>query len=325
MAHQRMNTPRAGLRVEALELRDWGPIRELSLPRDGLGWPEGRIPDTVLVGGVNGSGKSTLLKSILLHFEALERSTKPDLGGLAPPFPQTTSQLEYYSRSSNTLQWKTDPDIKNYFYTVQPQAQIHHIHSNKYKIIHVSSETRQLIYFHQIQKIPYKQSNNYAFINSWSPPQRWEDSLESYLYSLRWDYLSAKEEHQEGQPQPIDASQQYGEDFYALTDGEKKLVWSKGEPKIQTASGALHGLEDLSSGEKQLLLLLIELRRLWTPGSLLLLDEPELHLHEMYQAKIYQHVCQLIAREGGQAWIATQSDFLFQHGEPGTKLLLRGG
>ena len=51
-------------------------------------------------------------------------------------------------------------------------------------------------------------------------------------------------------------------------------------------STVAHDFSELSSGEKQVLLITGELLRYWRPGSLILIDEPELHLHSRWQTRL---------------------------------------
>jgi predicted ATP-dependent endonuclease of OLD family len=67
-----------------------------------------------------------------------------------------------------------------------------------------------------------------------------------------------------------------------------------------------------------------ELKRRWLPGSLIFIDEPELHLHESLQSRLYNRIVDLQRERGGQAWMTTQSAHLFEVGETNSKLLLRG-
>lgn len=84
-----------------------------------------------------------------------------------------------------------------------------------------------------------------------------------------------------------------------------------------------YGLSDLSSGEKHVLIFTDELRRRWSPGSLVLIDEPELHLHTAWQSTLFRLICDLQRERGGQAILATQSNHLFGLAEPGSAVVLR--
>ncbi len=106
-------------------------------------------------------------------------------------------------------------------------------------------------------------------------------------------------------------------------EGRKRLKWSvKGILEIEAENGEHHGLEELSSGEKQILVMMTELKRRWRPGSLVLIDEPELHLHDTLQTKLYERIVELQKERGGQVWLATQSYHLFKIADPYSKLIL---
>ena len=70
----------------------------------------------------------------------------------------------------------------------------------------------------------------------------------------------------------------YAQAFQEFTGRTKTLVWSGGELAIAVQGGGRHPLSALSSGEEQVLIIVSELLLRWRPGSLVLIDEPELHL-----------------------------------------------
>lgn len=57
---------------------------------------------------------------------------------------------------------------------------------------------------------------------------------------------------------------------------------------IRLPDGQLHGLEGISSGEREILAIAYFLRRFTVAGSVLLFDEPELHLHPALQATLFE-------------------------------------
>ena len=118
--------------------------------------------------------------------------------------------------------------------------------------------------------------------------------------------------------------EQYTKAFSRFFEGQKQLIWHRGELVVQTKSGGRHDLSELSSGEKQVILFMGELLHRWRPGSLILIDEPELHLHEYYQTKLCEALVEWQKERGGQVILATQSDHLFGLSGPGTRLVLNG-
>lgn len=82
---------------------------------------------------------------------------------------------------------------------------------------------------------------------------------------------------------------------------------------VQLADGPTHDLDDLSSGEKEVLLGYLRLRNSAPRNSVILLDEPELHLNPRLirgLPRFYQkHVGEAL---GNQLWMVTHSDTLLR-------------
>jgi predicted ATPase len=75
--------------------------------------------------------------------------------------------------------------------------------------------------------------------------------------------------------------------------------------RIELADGTHHGLQELSSGERELLGLLLHVRRLASAGGVFILDEPEQHLHPTLQAALLDSVEDL--SDHGQMLIVSHS------------------
>ncbi len=77
-------------------------------------------------------------------------------------------------------------------------------------------------------------------------------------------------------------------------------------------NGQILGLTDLSSGEKQLLIIMFRLFLMEENGYVILMDEPELSLHIEWQQKLIDKMLQV--NPNGQFIIATHSPSLFGKG-----------
>jgi ATPase subunit of ABC transporter with duplicated ATPase domains len=187
--------------------------------------------------------------------------------------------------------------------------------------VYIPSEERTFVLPQERFKAAGKSSNLDSFVYRWRPPEKWEDSLEARLYSARWEDLNAKEE---GRPQDAHHFNAYSREFERFFGGAKSLKWVQGELTVELKNGTQHDLSRLSSGEKQVITLMGEILHRWRPGSLILIDEPELHLHSSWLTRLWEALEYWQRERGGQVIVATQSNHLFQIAEPRTAVLLGG-
>jgi hypothetical protein len=89
---------------------------------------------------------------------------------------------------------------------------------------------------------------------------------------------------------------------------------------VQTSNGREHDLDELSSGEKEILYGYLRIRRSAPRSSIILLDEPELHLNP----RLIQGLPEFYRKHLGEAlqnqlWLVTHSDALIREavGKPG--------
>jgi predicted ATPase len=158
-----------------------------------------------------------------------------------------------------------------------------------------------------------------TFTHRFQVPSKWSESLEAILYAARWTDLNAlaagRTEHN------FDV---YAEAFSTFFEG-KRLDWSEeGELAVRLESGDRHRLDALSSGEKQVIIIVSELLRRWRAGSLILIDEPESHMHPLWLAKLWSLLTRWQRERGGQVILATQSTQLFGLAGAAGKVLLGG-
>ena len=343
---------RPSLKIVGLHIRGLKSITSLDLPEDGLGW-DGPIPDFVMVGGINGSGKTTLLEFLASAFVLLGRLASPpesvppilraieariDARISMPGMSQVPIRLlvgdDHFMAANAGDTWF------GYSY-LGPGNETAWLHSSGKTlevfslnelirneaggdvpaIVYFPSEQRTLISPETSHKFAGKLFQKVPFIGLWKPPKDWDDSLEARLYSTRWEDLNAKEE---GRAQEANGFDSYSKAFDRFFEGRKRLRWDHAELVVETKSGVIHDLSELSSGEKQVILFMGELLHRWRPGSIILIDEPELHLHEYYQTRLWEALVDWQKERGGQVILATQSDHLFGLSGHGTRVILPG-
>lgn len=93
--------------------------------------------------------------------------------------------------------------------------------------------------------------------------------------------------------------------------------------QVKTPSGALHDIDDLSSGEKEVLYGYLRMRNSAPQNSVLLIDEPELHLNPRLISGLASFYRRYLAQEfSNQLWLVTHSDTLIREavGQEGYKV-----
>ncbi|HBF34097.1 TPA: hypothetical protein DDW35_06000, partial [Candidatus Sumerlaeota bacterium] len=277
------------MKITSLYLKGCKAIKELNLPEDGLGW-NGAFPDIVLLGGPNGGGKTTLLEYLVFWLRYMLDDTNEEFRKIRLSLHKYFHRADCDSSYIEIACCREQSDVKAIrFRKDQNSEPVHNLDDPLIvqflkeaqdshtlpRVLYFPSESRRLIIpqeeFKSAGKLPEQDNNVYQ----WSPPENWKESIEALLYAARWEDLNAKEEGID-QPSKFEAYAQEFSNFPGNTG--KTLRWINGELFV-VKDGVQHTLEELSSGEKQLLLLLSDLRWRWRPGSLVLIDEPELHLH----------------------------------------------
>lgn len=91
-------------------------------------------------------------------------------------------------------------------------------------------------------------------------------------------------------------------------DGKKfNLKRTKLKATVTTREGHTHFLEELSAGEQNILIMLLELRRRLLPGSIVLIDEIESSLHPAYQHKLARSLLKMQEATPFQLIVTTHS------------------
>ncbi|MGE0432950.1 MAG: AAA family ATPase [Planctomycetota bacterium] len=331
------------LRINRVHIRGLKAIKELNLPEDGFLW-DGRIPDVVVIGGVNGSGKTTLLEFLWNVVRSLVYGP-PNTDG---PFPisllgeSSSVSLGVETTVSGQIEWSgADDDGTPSSYVAR---RIHggtmcivKRNSDPYKDEQRSALSRGLA--GRSVLIPSDRSlttfgdaislnpendrfSNDAVCVRWKPGDAPESSLQALLQQARWQDFNLEKA---GRPAEATHEAALTAAFHAVTNGEKRIVWPDGgKLRVELKDGTTHTLDELSSGEKQMIIFSAHLRHLWKPGSLIFIDEPEAHLHDVWQTKLYEIICDWQQELGGQVWLATQSAHFFGLAEVGNTLILGG-
>ena len=142
----------------------------------------------------------------------------------------------------------------------------------------------------------------YHWAYRYKPSDDWQGSTASYLFSL--NYLDLEDRDRK---MPANRFRQTVELVNSILVDKRIARLEKGRVVVETTSGQTHGLNDLSSGEKQLVLMLIEIARRVVPGSVILIDEPEISLHPTWQRGLIAALDKIIEQYDAQVILATHS------------------
>jgi|JI10StandDraft_1071094.scaffolds.fasta_scaffold281801_3 predicted ATPase len=331
------------LKITGLHIAGYRSIKHLDLPADGIGWA-GQVPDIIMVGGANGSGKTTLLEALFSVFAGLQRNRlnertifpgaeefRLDLSIRSEDLGARTLRLAL--GREDFLKTQSAPDC----YAIDPQGAPTHPPQTWREFLDAAinpvllsrGKMPRVLYFPTDRQLTFPTAAEKSIDRPPDPDtMTWrfrpaETYKESLINQLTWARFEDLNDTADGHPETATRFHADADAFSRFVDRSKELMWHRSNLRVRTADGTLHGLPELSSGEKQVLIFAAELRRHWTPGSLVLIDEPELHLHAVWQSTLYELIRDLQRERGGQAILATQSHHLFGLGDPGTKVVMR--
>ncbi len=335
------------LKVVGLHVEGFRALRRVDWPADGIGW-NGQVPDLVMVGGVNGSGKTTLLE-LIADAARMLRGDGPLMWSSSTTVNawvdfQIQSQLTgdfpfrvlvgdksftQQNRTKECLRFVRTPTTFDPAEDGSTRTQLHGLFSSP--ISYEESDFPGIVYLPTERKlhipdVPFKPIGDIEppreFFFRFKSAETWDESLGALLHAARWADLNAKEE---GSPEKAKHFESYSKAFQVFFGDAKRLVWEGGKLFVKIeATSERHQLMDLSSGEKQALILAAELYRRWRPGSLILIDEPELHFHTSWQTTLWTMLERWQKERGGQVIVATQSTHLFRIAAPESTVLLGG-
>ena len=329
------------MKIQRLFLGNVRNIKSLDLDfRDPI---TGKPMSRIVLAGANGSGKTTILENIFGLLEAIESQKLQGLVNWDPveasrlqlffdvDFPDASHSLltirfgkdtdeERFSRFTNTSlvgEAKLGGKLGNYegMITSHPRPNTSRLYfEDLVEAVQKGKETGassigSIIYFPHTRYLPAVKMDKldlvqpkYPWAYRYTPSDRWDESVEKYLFWL--NYLDLEDR---GKNIPANRFSQATELVNKILDGKRIARVEKGRVVIETKEGETHGLDDLSSGEKQLALLLIDISRRIVPHSVILIDEPEISLHPAWQRGLVVALDKIIEQYDAQVIMATHS------------------
>jgi len=286
------------MKIKNLHIEEYNGLENLNVNFES----EGKVLDLIVLSGINGSGKTRVLKSIRYWFEMFrskavnvelfyEENEKEVLKSLMNSEGLTEVEKEAQKDIEFTDCLK---NIKFYNYDYRHNKTENQNYNSKIisrsfgklkifpKIIYVPTE----INFEEIKKAQTNLKKEYSFINI-------VDSYEikdipSYIATRISKVANEEEDLTMGQVRKKVFEEING--IFEILELDVKLSEiSKDEnsmPIFTDSSGKKFGINELSSGEKQLFLRTLAIKMLEPENSIIMIDEPELSLHPKWQQKI---------------------------------------
>ena len=320
------------MKIKNLHIEEYNGLENLDLNFES----EGKVLDLIVLAGINGSGKTRVLESIRYWFEMFrskavnvelfyEENEKEVLKSLM----NSEGLTEVEKEAQKDIEF-TDclRNIKFYNYDYRYNKTENRNYNSKIisrsfgklkifpKIIYVPTE----INFEEIKKAQTNLKKEYNFINI-------VDSYEikdipSYIATRISKVANEEENLTMGQVRKKVFAEING--IFEILELDVKLSEiSKDEnsmPIFTDSSGKKFGINELSSGEKQLFLRTLAIKMLEPENSIIMIDEPELSLHPKWQQKIVD-VYRKIGRNN-QIILATHSPHILGSVEKENIILL---
>lgn len=296
-------------------------------PFSAVVWPEAaeRLPTMLLVHGPNGVGKSRLAAWLLAGLELLVSELPARAPAIIegsegwfdleirPHEPEGAPPVSWRFLVGDMTAWRVNATPRTAGFLRLPGGLVP---SRIGAPIPVDQHDAGVLFFPERGRDCHPKTrdrhtlpqwrHDHHWVFRWAPPTRWESSLEAMLSAAVREHNRA--DPADGEPGPTGPFALIDQCFAALTDGRRGLAWVSGHARVRSAErDELHGLDELGTGEAQLLLLATELVMRWTPGSLVILDEPALGLDPSAQARLWALLDGLREERGGQVIALTRS------------------
>ena len=286
------------MKIKNLHIKEYNGLENLYLNFES----EGKVLDLIVLAGINGSGKTRVLESIRYWFEMFrskavnvelfyeenEREVLESLmnsEGLTEIEKEMQKEIEYTDCFRN---------IKFYNYDYRHNKTENRNYNSKIisksfenlkifpKLIYVPTE----INFEEIKKAQTNLKKEYSFINIVDSYEI--KNIPSYIATRISKVANEEENLTMGQVRKKVFAEING--IFEILELDVKLSEiSKDEnsmPIFTDSSGKKFGINELSSGEKQLFLRTLAIKMLEPENSIIMIDEPELSLHPKWQQKI---------------------------------------
>ncbi|HMV49688.1 MAG TPA: AAA family ATPase [Blastocatellia bacterium] len=314
------------LELRSVRLKNCGPIDDIKIDFFDAA---GKTLPVCVIGGANGSGKTTVLEAIVALVETFLRGAATEfLQRKLNVYAQIDCRFADFDASIFYGNLPEDAEFKPERYGIFPPSA--DVPSNplcteaigKIQAAFINAMTSAadvnptIVYLPHSRSLEpvsssqiHKETDAYQLVHRFQTVREFPGSLASYLIWL--DYAK---------PDRFLETQRFLNDLNF--DGKTFWIDREALDVLVKTNGHIHRLHELSSGEQNLLIILIELRRKLRPGSVVLIDEIENSLHPAYQHRLAQGLLALQREIPYQLIVTTHAPaFVEIFGEENTRIL----
>lgn len=331
------------MKIAAIYTQAVGPLAdgEISFQSD---W-SGEIESNVLLTGPNGCGKSTLLRSIAMLWGALGfwlEQSKPlptshesrkwlerwkgvavvidDLNPLTQSrvglFWGSEEWSEYLIATYKDVEWVGESRAGRKFTLSFFEESWFQQWSQDYQKMVITTEqvsSPNVIYLDAEARrwlTPKKNISSLAqddlsqrWLATYTPTSDWKGQLEASLFNMKATLPDLYPEMMKNLNQFF-TGKVIEEDIHP---GQRQ--------QVRLDNGDTHTLDELSSGEHQVLIMLFMVQRWLQPGGVVLIDEPDLHLHPSLVSPLLATLENIIQKKHGQLILTSHATDVWQRYE----------
>ena len=350
------------MKIKSLYFKNIGPLEEKTIDFMDL-WTD-KISEFILFSGPNGTGKSIILRMVAMLWEAAgywldQRKKMPKSepacswlskwGGCAVIFDEVFEgsgsvglafgEADWFNVLSNNTQnviWIGE----TVHYTGKPGRPMHTLldtfqeqsisdWSGRRKkliltfedagipnLVYLDAEERRWVQPRRGIGKPAPEDSKLRWLVRYKATEDWQGQLEASLITLKTSKLHLFHEI-------IRELNRFLHDKEIETDirtGENRL-----RVKLKNRRGQSHFLDDLSAGEHQVLIQLYLLHRWLEPGGIVLIDEPDLHLHPSLIPGFLASLESLVKKKQGQLLLTSHMPDIWNRYESIGRRISLGG
>ncbi len=319
------------MKIKKLMVKNFKNITNLSMDN---------IPDLVVIAGPNGCGKTSIFEAIRIFKTVIGPYTNQDLNIILQETKRQAGNLVTLDKEESEISigFELNSNEKSYLkkngYDVKTElttsgllegsikitksgqmSNIKNSQSLNYILKHYdpTDELGAIMYIPASRDLPHGDIGSITLSPDWAEQQKtqiignvrakFQMMKQNFATMFIYDQIHLNEEKIKFIPQvqKIFKDFFYPKEFQGV-NVDQSLSWNF-PIKYKNYT---HDVDYLSSGEKEILMTFTEILKLQLTGSIILFDEPDLHLNAALERKVISNLDNIV-KKGNQIWVITHS------------------